>query len=86
MCPKERYIGVEQTRPGQARLDIVLVNRMQKSGTGDRTTILSNEKEHFSPTDQNERIGQSEPPSKVVSNIPVGPNQNGSFHLISNQV
>ena len=49
------------------------------------TTIFLNEKEIFSRTDRNEWIGQSEPPSKVVPNIPVGGNRNGPFHLISNQ-
>ena len=39
----------------------------------------------FGRTDWNEWTGQSEPPSKVVPNIPVGPHRNGSFHLISNQ-
>ena len=48
------------------------------------TKILSNGKGHFGPTDRNERTGQSGPPSKVVPNIPVGPNQNDPFHLISN--
>ena len=49
------------------------------------TTIFLNGKEIFSRTDRNEWIGQSEPPSKVVPNIPVGGNRNGPFHLISNQ-
>ena len=39
----------------------------------------------FGRTDWNEWTGQSEPPSKVVPNIPVGLHRNGSFHLISNQ-
>ena len=39
----------------------------------------------FGRTDWNEWTGQSEPPSKVVPNISVGPHRNSSFHLISNQ-
>ena len=37
------------------------------------------------PTDGNDRTSQSGPPSKVVLHIPVGRNQNGPFHLISNR-
>ena len=33
------------------------------------------------PTDRNDQTGQSGPPSKLVQNIWVGPNQNGPFHL-----
>ena len=40
------------------------------------TTNLSNGKGNFGPT------GQSGPPSKLVPNIPVGPNRNDSFHLM----
>ena len=40
------------------------------------TTILSNGKGHFGPTDQNYKTGQSEP------NIPVVPNRNDLFHLM----
>ena len=49
------------------------------------TTILSIGKRHFGPTDRNELTGQSGPPSKLVPNIPVGPNRSGQFRLISNQ-
>ena len=49
-----------------------------------RTTILSNKKGHFGPTDRNDQTGQSRSPSKVVPNIPVGLNRKGPFHLISN--
>ena len=38
------------------------------------TTILSNGKEHFGPTDRNDQTGQRGPPSKLVPNILVGPN------------
>ena len=44
------------------------------------TTFLSNGEGH-----RNDRTGQSEPPSEVVPNILVGPNQNGPFYLISNR-
>ena len=73
------------THPTQttARLFIVLVSRIQKSGTGDNN--LSNGKGHFGLIDRNERTGQSGAPSKLVPNIPVGPNRNGPFHLISNR-
>jgi len=47
--------------------------------------ILSNGKGHFGPTYRNNQTGQSGPPSKVVPNIPVGPNRTGPFHLISNR-
>ena len=45
---------------------------------------MSNGKGHFGLTDRNDQTGQSGP-SKVVPNIPVGANQNGPFHLISNR-
>ena len=34
------------------------------------------------PTDRNDQTGHSGPPSKLVPNIPVGPNGNGPFHLV----
>ena len=37
---------------------------------------------HFGPTDRNDQTGHSGPPSKLVPNIPVGPNRNGPFHLM----
>ena len=46
------------------------------------TTILTNEKGHFDPTDRNVQTGLRGPPSKLVPNIPVGPNRNGPFHMI----
>ena len=61
---------------GAARLVIVLVSRIQKSGNG--YNDLANGKEP-SRTDQ---IG---PPSKVFPNIPVGPKRKDPFHLISNR-
>ena len=58
---------------------IVLVSRLEKSGTGDR--ILSNGKGHFGPTDRNDQTGQSGQ-QYSFPNILVGPNQNGLFHLM----
>ena len=49
------------------------------------TTILANEKGHFGPTDRNDQTGHSGPPSKLVPNIPVGPNRNGPFHFMYQQ-
>jgi len=46
------------------------------------TTILTNGKGHFGSTDRDNRPGQSGPPSRLVPNIPVGPNRNGPFHLM----
>ena len=46
------------------------------------TTILSNGEGHFGTTYQNDP-GQSGPPSELVTNIPVRPNQKGPFHLIN---
>ena len=37
---------------------------------------------HFGPTDRNDQTSHSGPPSKLIPNIPVGPNRNGSFHLM----
>ena len=44
--------------------------------------ILANGKGHFGPTDRNDQTGHSGPLSKLVPNIPVGPNRNGPFHLM----
>ena len=43
---------------------------------------MANGKGHFGPTDRNDQTGHSGPPSKLVPNIPVGPNRNGPFHLM----
>ena len=72
------------TDPFQATACLLIVptaSRIQKSGTGDKHFVKW--KGLFGRTDQNEWTGQSEPPSKMVPNIPVGRNRNGSFHLIS---
>ena len=45
--------------------------------------ILANGKGYFGPTDRNDQTGHSGPPSKLVPNIPVGPNRNGPFHLMN---
>ena len=74
------------TDPFQATGCLLIVpaaSRIQKSGTGDNNFVKW--KGLFGRTDRNEWTGQSEPPSKVVPNIPVGRNRNGSFHLISDQ-
>ena len=54
------------------------------SGYADPTqaTILSNGKGNFGPTDRNDQTSQRGPPSKLVPNIPVGPNRNRPFHLM----
>ena len=64
-----------------ARLVNVLVSRIQKSGAGVNNFVKW--KGRF-PSDRPEmtRHGQTGSPSKLVSNISVGPNRNGPFHLI----
>ena len=64
------HSGCTDPTQATARLIIVLASR---------TTILSNGKEHFGPTDRNDQTGQRGPPSKLVPNIPVGP---GPFRSI----
>ena len=61
------HSGCTDSTQATAQLLIVLANSIQTSGT-----ILSNGKEHFSPTDQNELSGQSGSPSVAVPNIPPG--------------
>ena len=70
-CPMERYIPVAKTRPKPPRVWLLI----QKSGTGDNNQGRG----HFGPNDRNDTNGQSGP------QIPVGPNRNGPFHLISNR-
>ena len=62
------------TDPTQATacLVIVLVRRIQKSGTGDNKFV--NGTGHFGLTNKDNQTSQSGPPSKLVPNIPVGPN------------
>ena len=77
----ERYIPVLQTRPKPPRAWLLFLQAGYKRAVLG-TTILSNGKEHFGPTDRNDQTGQRGPPSKLVPNIPVGPNRNGPFHLM----
>ena len=66
------------TDPTQATARLVAEYKRAVLGT----TILSNGKGHFGPTDRNDLTSQRGPPSKLVPNIPVGPNRNGPFHLM----
>ena len=77
----ERYIPVPQTRPKPPRAWLLFLQAGYKRAVLG-TTILSNGKEHFGPTDRNDQTGQRGPPSKLVPNIPVGLNRNGPFHLM----
>ena len=77
----ERYIPVPQTRPKPPRAWLLFLQAGYKRAVLG-TTILSNGKDHFGPTDRNDQTGQRGPPSKLVPNIPVGPNRNGPFHLM----
>ena len=71
-------------RPGTqatARLVIVLVNRIQKSGAGVNNFVKW--KGRFrSDRPEMKRHGKKGLPWKLVPNIPVGPSRNGLFHLI----
>ena len=83
----ERFIPVSQIRSKPQGVCLLFLLQAGYKTAVLGTTILSNGR-LFCRTDRNEWSGQSEPPSKVVPNIPVGPNRNtgnGSFHLISNQ-
>ena len=79
-CPMERYIPVAQTRPKPPRAWLLFLQAGYKRAVLG-TTILSNGKEHFGPTDQNDQTGQRGPPSKLIPNIPVGLNRNGPFDV-----
>ena len=63
-----------------AFLHFVFESRAQKSGTGNNKFVKC--KGNFGPTGPTGPTGQSGPPSKLVPNIPVGPNRNGPFHLM----
>ena len=78
MCPMERYIPVAHTRPKPQRVCLLFLQAGYKRAVLG-TTILSNGKGHFGPTDRNDQTGQSGPPSKLVPNIPVGPNLIGQW-------
>ena len=82
------YSGSTDPSQGTAHWVIVLVSRIQKSGTWDNNFVKWNYR-HFASTDWNDQTGQSGSLWKVIS-IPVTfilvePNWNGPFHLISNQ-
>ena len=77
----EQYIPVTQTRPKPLPAWLLFLQAGYKRAVLG-TTILSNGKEHFIPTDRNDQTGQRGPPSKLVPDIPVGPNRNGPFHLM----
>ena len=79
-CPMERYIPVAKTRPKQPRVWLLFLKAGYKTAVLG-TTILTNGEKHFGPTDRDNRIGQREPPSKLVPNFPVGPNRHGPLHL-----
>ena len=71
----ERYIPVAKTRPKPPRVLLLFLSTgCHRALQG--TTILSNGKGLFSPTDRNDQKGQRGSPSKLVPNIPVEPNQN----------
>ena len=74
------HSGCTDSTQATVRLVIVLVSRIQKRVMG--TTILSNGRAHFGPTDRDNRTSQSGPPSKLVPNIVVRPNRNDPFHLM----
>ena len=78
----ERYIPIAHTQPKPPRAWLLFLQAGYKRGVLG-TTILSNGKEHFGPTERNDQTGQRGPPSKLVPNIPVRPNRNGPFHLMS---
>ena len=70
--------GCTDSIQATARLVIILLSRLQKSGTGDNNFVkwkgtFRSDRRKWSVT------GQSEPPSKLVPSIPVAPNRNGPF-------
>ena len=60
---------------------LVLVSRIKKSGTGDNN--FGKWKGTFRSDRPKNQTGHCGPPSKLVPNIPVGPNRNGPFHLMN---
>ena len=71
-------------RPGTqatARLVIVLVSRIQKSGAGVNNFVKWKGRFRSDWPEMN-RHGKKGLPWKLVPNIPVGPSRNGLFHLI----
>ena len=57
---------------------LFLLAGYKKSGTGDNNFV----KWKGAFQSDRPRSSQSGPPSKLVPNIPVGPNRNGPFHLM----
>ena len=71
----ERYIPVAKTRTKPPSVWLLFLSTgCHRAVQG--TTILSNGKGHFGPTDRNDQKGQRGSPSKLVPNIPVEPNWN----------
>ena len=67
--PSAGHSGCIDPTQATARLVIVAVSRIQKSGTGDDNFVKW--KGTFRPIDRDNRTDQSGPPSKQVPNIPV---------------
>ena len=72
------HYGCTDSTQATARLVIILLSRLQKSGTGNNNFVkwegtFRSDRTKWSVT------GQSGPPSKLVPSIPVGPNRNGPF-------
>ena len=78
------YSGSTDPSQGTAHLVSALVSRIQESSSWDNSFVKWNYR-HSSSTERNDQTGQSGPLSKVILIISVEPNQNGPFHLISNQ-
>ena len=77
--PKIAYIPFAQTWPKPMHVWLLFLHaRYKRVVLG--TSTLSNEKGHFGSTIWYDQTSQSGPPLKLVLNIPVGPNWNGSFH------
>ena len=78
----KQCIPIVLTRPtATTSLVIVLESRMQMRGTGDNNYV-----KWKGPSALPKWADRSEWwPSKVVPNIPVGPNRNGPFHLVCNR-
>ena len=76
------HSGCTDLTQATARLVIVLVSRIQQGGTRDSNFVKWKGTFNFSPTGRNDQTGQRRSPSKLVWNIPVGPNRNGPFPLI----
>ena len=71
------HFGCTDPAQATARLVIVLVSRLQNSGTGVHTDFVKWKGTFRSDRPEMTRNGQRGPLSKLVPNIPVGPNRNG---------